>query len=261
MCNAPTPRRVRAGATLLAPPRHNALPPPCALLLRMLCSAGAPRPAVQPACRFRRGTAGRCVRASAAPDAAVAAALSLLLARPGTPDLYAATEETAAAVSTLVRSQAGQADASKVAALGDGRWEVVYGPHFRRVEALAQFRPVRYVISGGGTRMRSDVHFALPFAASGWLSSEGGVAANDDGSVSVLFETFWLEGDSPEPRADNPLTSGAPVSPQTAAINALGRLGFLPSLSRFPIRFMDAQAGVCVFEFPPLQTVIAAQRV
>jgi hypothetical protein len=50
------------------------------------------------------------------------------------------------------------------------------------------------------------------------------------------------------------------VPPQAAAINAIGQLGFLPSLSRFPVRFMDAQAGVCVFEFPPLQTVIAARR-
>jgi hypothetical protein len=50
------------------------------------------------------------------------------------------------------------------------------------------------------------------------------------------------------------------VPAQAAAINGIGRLGFLPSLSRFPVRFMDAQAGVCVFEFPPLQTVIAARR-
>jgi hypothetical protein len=223
------------------------------------CRQQRVRPAAQPACQQLARRQQRCVRASAAPDAAVAAALSLLLAHSGAPDLYAATEETAAAVNTLVQSQPGPADASAAATLGDGKWEVFFGPHFRRVERLAKFQPVRYVISGGGTRMRSDVHFELPFA-SGWLSSEGGVEANGDGSVNVLFETFWLEGDSPEPRAENPLTSGAPVPAQAAAINGIGRLGFLPSLSRFPVRFMDAQAGVCVFEFPPLQTVIAARR-
>jgi hypothetical protein len=37
--------------------------------------------------------------------------------------------------------------------------------------------------------------------------------------------------------------------------------GFVASLSRFPVRFMDAAAGVCVFEFPPLRTTIAARRV
>ena len=233
------------------------IPPPAA----MLRSARLQRPALQPTCRQQqRQSRHRCVRASAVPDAAVAAALSLLLAQPGAPDLYAATEETAAAVRTLVQSQPGPADAAAAAALGDGTWEVFFGPHFRRVEPLARFRPVRYVVSGGGTRMRSDVHYQLP-GASGWLSTEGGVAASGDGSVSVLFETFWLEGDAPAPRPDNPLTSGAPVSAQAAAINAVGRLGFVPSLSRFPVRFMDAQAGVCVFEFPPLNTVIAARRV
>lgn len=236
----------------------------------MLLSAQPQRPCLQPACRLQRGAARRstqparslrqrgCVRASASPTGAVAAALALLLAQPGTPDLYAATEETAAAVRTLVQSQSGAANAGAAVSLGDGTWEVFFGPHFRRVEALAQFRPVRYVISG--TRMRSDVHYSL-LGAQGWLSSEGGVEANEDGSVQVLFEQFWVEGDAAAPREDNPLTNGKPVSAQTAAINAIGRAGFLPSLSRFPVLFWDSQAGVCVFEFPPLNTVIAARRV
>jgi hypothetical protein len=47
------------------------------------------------------------------------------------------------------------------------------------------------------------------------------------------------------------LRSLVPMSPQ----------GFLPSLSRFPLRYMNADAGVCVFEFLPLRTTIAARRV
>ena len=200
----------------------------------------------------------RCVRAAAAQDAVAGALALLLAAQPGVPDLYAANEQTAEAVNALVSQP--QPDAAAAAALGDGRWEVLYGPHFRRVEALARFRPVRYVISDGGRRMRSDVHYEM-FGLAGWLSTEGSVKANSDGSVNLLFETFWVDGDSEEPRADNPLTSGAPVPASAALVNAVGKLGFLPSLSRFPVLFMDAKAGVCVFSFPPLDTVIAAKRV
>ena len=225
-------------------------------------SALVQRPAVQhvrrPQPRPQRRRLHRCVRAAAAQDAVAGALALLLAAQPGVPDLYAANEQTAAAVSTLVSQP--HPDATAAVALGDGRWEVFFGPHFRRVEALAKFRPVRYVISDGGRRMRSDVHYEM-LGTAGWLSTEGSVKANGDGSVNLLFETFWVEGDSAEPRADNPLTSGAPVSASAALVNAVGKLGFLPSLSRFPVLFMDAQAGVCVFEFPPLNTVIAAKRV
>jgi hypothetical protein len=95
----------------------------------------------------------------------------------------------------------------------------------------------------------------------GWLSTEGSVKVDDDDSVNLLFETFWVESDAEEPRAGNPLTSGAPVHASAVLVNAVGKLGFLPSLSRFPVLFMDAKAGVCVFSFPPLNTVIAAKRV
>jgi len=200
----------------------------------------------------------RCVRAAAAQDAVAGALALLLAAQPGVPDLYAANEQTAAAVDTLVSQP--QPDAAAATALGDGRWEVFFGPHFRRVEALARFRPVRYVISDGGRRIRSDVHYEM-LGLKGWLSTEGSVKVDDDDSVNLLFETFWVESDAEEPRAGNPLTSGAPVHASAVLVNAVGKLGFLPSLSRFPVLFMDAKAGVCVFSFPPLNTVIAAKRV
>jgi hypothetical protein len=44
-----------------------------------------------------------------------------------------------------------------------------------------------------------------------------------------------------------------PAVPSTTTSTAQGSVA---SLSRFPVRFMDAAAGVCVFEFPPLRTTI-----
>jgi hypothetical protein len=156
----------------------------------------------------------------------------LLAQSEGSPDLYAATDATAAAVATLVASAPAVSDDAAAAAAGDGTWEVMYAPHIRTSALVsARFRPLRYVLRDGGTRMRSDVGYSLPGGAAGWLSAEGGVVPRGDGGVDVLFETFWVEGVDgaaggaalPPPRADNPLTSGAPVAPVDAAVNAIGR--------------------------------------
>jgi hypothetical protein len=157
----------------------------------------------------------------------------LLSQSEGSPNLYAATPSTADAVNTLVASRAGASDDAAAMAAGDGTWEVFYAPHMRTSELLsARFRPVRYVLSQRGTRMRSDVGYALPGGAAGWLSAEGSVAARGDGGVDVLFETFWVEGVDasagdggalPPPRVDNPLTGGGAVSPLEAAVNAVGQ--------------------------------------
>ena len=57
-----------------------------------------------------------------------------------------------------------------------------------------------------------------------------------------------------------------PVSAEVAqagdrVVNTLGRVMFLSSLSVFPVYFFDKQAGICVFEFPPLNSFIAAKLV
>ncbi len=152
----------------------------------------------------------------------------------GSPNLYAATSATADAVNTLVASRAGASDDAAAMASGDGTWEVFYAPHMRTSELFsARFRPVRYVLSQAGTRMRSDVGYTLPGGAAGWLSAEGSVGARGDGGVDVLFETFWVEGVDvaagsgygalPPPRPDNPLVGGAAVSSLEAAVNAIGQ--------------------------------------
>jgi hypothetical protein len=53
-------------------------------------------------------------------------------------------------------------------------------------------KPVRYVISGG--QLRSDVHFAAPMGANGWLCSAGVVRASRDDAVEIVFDSFWVVG-------------------------------------------------------------------
>lgn len=195
--------------------------------------------------------------AAVSSSAVTAAAISLLLAAPS--DLHAAGPAEAAAVAALVRAPPAASLASAVAA-SDGRWEVVYAPHIQRLSApfAATIKPLRYTLSQSGTRLRSDVLCSAPFGSS-WLSAEGRVELRGD-AVDVLFESFWVRsGEAGEPLG-NPLTSGAPVSALDSLINAVGRLGFVPSLSRFPVRYIDSE-GLTVFEYPPLATTIAARRV
>jgi hypothetical protein len=40
-----------------------------------------------------------------------------------------------------------------------------------------------------------------------------------------------------------------------------GRLAFLSSFAVFPVSFFDRDAGICIFEFPPLNSFIAAKLV
>ena len=44
-------------------------------------------------------------------------------------------------------------------------------------------------------------------------------------------------------------------------VNSIGRLAFLSSFAVFPVHFFDNQAGICIFEFPPLNSYIAAKLV
>ena len=51
------------------------------------------------------------------------------------------------------------------------------------------------------------------------------------------------------------------LSPADAVINNIGRAGFLPSFAVFPVHFFDEERGLCIFEFPPMRSFIAAARV
>ena len=147
---------------------------------------------------------------------------------------------------------------------------MLYAPHIRALSAPlgAVARPLRYTLSANGALIRSDVRYAAPLLGSGWLSAEGRLVQRADGDgVDVLFDAFWWRpgGDArvPPVTGASPVAEGSVVAPLDALVNAIGRAAFFPSLSRFPVNFLqvDDRAGLTIFTFPPLRTTIAAARV
>lgn len=122
-------------------------------------------------------------------------------------------------------------------------------------------KPLRYTISNTCTRLRSDVRVSSP-AGTVWFCADGAVELRSDAtSVDVVFDTFWYRsGNVDAPAEPNPFTSGAPVSPLDAAVNALGKLFFFRGLAVFPVLFLSEDAQLCVFRFPPLSSNICARR-
>ena len=194
--------------------------------------------------------------------ASAVAVLDAHVARVGGADLYAATEEATKAVDVMVRSNDIGGTLEECLARSDGVWEVCVMPHMLNLSAPLGIRfKVRYSLEGG--KIRSDVRFRGPGGIGrGWLSSSGRVEPtsrtdHDGAAIDLVFERFWIDledGEDPKDFADC-------VSAVDGAIDAIGRLGFLPSFAFFPVHFFDAKSGTCVFEFPPLRSNIAAKRV
>ena len=149
---------------------------------------------------------------------------------------------------------------------GDGEWQVFCAPHIVNLAGPVgvRFAPLQYVIDGG--KIRSDVRHG-GIVPDGWLSASGKVSATVpymlDGrerpACRIDFDTFWIgasSDDKSSPR-DDPNTSGD-AKVVDKAINAIGKVGFLEGIATFPVLFYDADAGVVVFQFPPLKSNIAA---
>lgn len=183
-------------------------------------------------------------------------------------NLYAATPELTAAVSTMVASKkTGGRSVAEILEASDGVWEVFHMPHMYNLSSPLgiTFRPVRYTLKG--RKIRSDVRFDARGAARGWLDSAGTVkrAAQRDDAVELAFDAFWVGRDGDRPRdspvAEREVRRDERLSPADAVINNVGRAGFLPSFAVFPVHFFDEERGLCVFEFPPMRSFIAAARV
>lgn len=189
------------------------------------------------------------------------------LAKTGGCDLLAATPEIEVAVKKLIELGEAEGHAERSLTEGDGVWEVFYMPHIRRIaEPLGvKVQPLRYSILGG--KITSDVGYSAPVVGAGWLNSGGEVRQADDEQVQILFDAFWVGKPSLEPRS-NPFTQSQDlqgneelrISALDSVVNAVGKKGFLPSFSFFPVLYFSAEEGVCIFKFPPLNSAIAAYR-
>ena len=170
--------------------------------------------------------------------------------------LYDATPEVGTWVAEMTdegvkRRQAGFQPGAYNQAAWDGTWRVKHAPHIRTLSSVffSKF-DIAYHIKG--KNIVSNVRFTTPIV-SGWLNASGTVDSLNEYDSEVLFDTFWVDISKLEP-SEHPSTDVL-----SSVINSVGQKGFVPSLSRFPVWWLDAD--YCIFEFPPLGVNITAQRV
>jgi len=147
--------------------------------------------------------------------------------------------------------------------VGEGTWEVFYAPHIRSLSRWlfgTEFAPLRYRLwkdSGGAYRLSSHARYRGPLLGDGWLSASGTIGVGErDSELLLRFDQFWVDGPGESPRTELPRGKG---STWDRAVSALGRLGFIPPLARFPVRYLDPDLSV--FHFPPLRSDIGIRRV
>ena len=78
----------------------------------------------------------------------------------------------------------------------------------------------------------------------------------DDTTVKVLFDRFWVDGYDSLRRT---IQTDTPWAIGDKLVTALGRLSFFPWLASFPVRYLDKD--LAVFRFPPLASDISVVRV
>ena len=150
---------------------------------------------------------------------------------------------------------------SSFESLAGGTWRVVHAPHIRRLSRYfgTDFNPIRYILSPGsnessqgGGGILSNVRYESGILGAGWLSAKGTYESIDATSTRISFDSFWWR-----PNSDVP-GSGPRDGALSPIIQSIGTLGFVPSLSRFPVDYLDDDT--CVFSFPPLSVKITARK-
>ena len=147
--------------------------------------------------------------------------------------------------------------------VGEGTWEVFYAPHICSLSRWlfgTEFAPLQYRLwkdSRGAYRLSSHVRYRGPLFGDGWLSASGTIGVGErDSELLLHFDQFWVDGPGESPRAELP---HGEAGAWDRVVSALGRLGFVPPLARFPVRYLDPDFSV--FRFPPLRSDIGIRRV
>ncbi|GAX77557.1 hypothetical protein CEUSTIGMA_g5001.t1 [Chlamydomonas eustigma] len=169
-------------------------------------------------------------------------------------------EEMAAAVKELIASCPISRDelAAKAFPLGQGTWKVFHAPHISRISSVlgAKFDPILYKLEGD--KLSSYVKYSHPLVGMGWLNAAGSMGRKYDDTVDIHFDRFWLDG--PETlREEIPRDAYSGLKDMDDWMSKLGRGFFFPQLALFPIHYLDEE--LCVFEFPPLNSKIAVQKI
>mmetsp|Transcript_56630 Transcript_56630/g.132631 ORF Transcript_56630/g.132631 Transcript_56630/m.132631 type:complete len:310 (-) Transcript_56630:60-989(-) len=147
-------------------------------------------------------------------------------------------------------------DDDKTARLATGTWEVAYAPHIATLQKLGtmDFGPIRYILGASSPNERtivSNVQYKSPLFGQGWFNAAGSYSSLTSDKVRIEFDTFWWDRDSAAP-------SPPPSSPPRTLVQTLGKAGFIPAFSRFPVRYLDGTT--CVFEFELTGTSILARK-
>jgi len=143
----------------------------------------------------------------------------------------------------------------KTSQLADGQWEVLYAPHMFILQKVlfTEFAP-RYILgsANGQNTILSNVRYQSALFGAGWLNAAGTYYSVDADTVGINFERFWWDHDVDQPSADT-----GKVGP--GLVQTLGKAGFIPAFSRFPVGYVDER--LCEFQFQASGTSILAVKV
>jgi hypothetical protein len=133
-----------------------------------------------------------------------------------------------------------------------GTWKVVHAPHIDTLSKLAMASfDIQYKITPEGS-IASYVRYYSPIVGAGWLCTDGFIANEPtteaaSSSVRIVWDQIWWV-----PSDD--YRSGPPTDPQAEdaalpkIVQAVGKAGFIESLSVFPVRYVDARVAIFNFQ-------------
>lgn len=155
------------------------------------------------------------------------------------------------ALTAAVKSLLVQAPAPAPVSFADaaGSWRVVNAPHIDTLSklALTTFSPIEYRISSNGA-IASFVRYDSQLFGSGWLCTDGTIdnVAADVPTVRIVWDRVWWKlGGDDVPPVDPEVDGNAFLGP---LVQAIGKAGFIESLSVFPVRYLDADVGIFNFQ-------------
>lgn len=210
------------------------------------------------------------------------------LASPGS---NATDAQLSAAVQALVASGTGTSSPGPdTLNFGTGYWRVIHAPHINRISSLLNAKfTISYTLldpttqttkasseesssASGATsstlvfpslslppQFYSNVRYEQPLLGSGWLSASGSLVSISNNDVEIRFDQFWVDNGGEKNDLRQFLTEDNRDAGD-AIVTAIGRTAFFQGLAVFPVLHLDADAGVAVFRFPPLDSNIAVVR-
>jgi hypothetical protein len=155
---------------------------------------------------------------------------------------------------------------------GSGTWKTVHAPHINRMSSILGTKfSISYTLTEANSSITTDsstppppqfysnVRYESPFFGSGWLSASGRLFSNENDSVKLHFDTFWVD-EGGEMSDLRPFLTKETMNSGDKLITAIGRVSFIEGLAKFPVLYLDPDTGVSVFRFPPLRSNITVVR-